>query len=110
MKPGLRNWTSSYQLQKTRLPKSPNDNKFNPDYYIDICQHIYYIIFMKLQLSKIDPKSLQTPTNFAKQKDVDRKYIYELIKKDVIDFVEIDGVIFIHLNQRAKDYTKTRYL
>jgi hypothetical protein len=65
---------------------------------------------MKVQLSKIDPKSLQTPTNYAKEKDVDRKYIYELIKKDVIDFVEIDNVMFVYLNQRAKDYTKTRYL
>ena len=65
---------------------------------------------MQLQLPKIDPKILQTPTNYAKEKDVDRKYIYELIKKDVIDFVEIDGVKFIYLNQRAKDYTKTRYL
>jgi hypothetical protein len=65
---------------------------------------------MKLLFPKIDHKSLQTPTNYAKEKDVDRKYIYELIKKDVIDFVEIDGVMFIYLNQRAKDYTKTRYL
>jgi hypothetical protein len=30
--------------------------------------------------------------------------------KDIIDYVEIDGVMFIYLNQRAKDYTKTRYL
>jgi hypothetical protein len=54
---------------------------------------------MKLHFPKIDYKFLQTPSNYAKEKDVDRKYIYQLIKKDIIDFVEIDGVKFIYLNQ-----------
>lgn len=65
---------------------------------------------MKIQLSKIDLGILQTPANFARDKGVDRKYIYQLFKEDVLDYIEIDGVMFVYLNQKAKKYTKTRNL
>lgn len=65
---------------------------------------------MKIQLGKIDLGILQTPANYAKDKNVDRKYIYQLLKEDALDFLEIDGVMFVILNQKARAYKKTRYL
>lgn len=65
---------------------------------------------MEIQLSKIDRKILQVPANYAKEKGVDRKYIYQLFKDDIIDFIEIDGVKFVYLNQKAKGYKKIRNL
>ena len=65
---------------------------------------------MKINLSKIDCSNLRTPTNFAKEKSVDRKYIYQLFAKEILDYIEIDGVKFVFLNQKAIRYKKNHNL
>ena len=63
---------------------------------------------------KINPKTirielLQTATNFALEKGVDRKYIYILLEKDIVDYVEINGVKFVYQNDKSKHYKKTNF-
>lgn len=50
----------------------------------------------------IDEKYLKTVKNYAKtrvnrkgKRGVSKTYVWDLIKKDIIDTVEIDGVIFV---------------
>ena len=61
---------------------------------------------MTLKPVNID-QPLMTPANFAKEyinrpnEQTARKYVYDLINHDKIDHTEIDGVIFIILNDRT---------
>lgn len=52
----------------------------------------------------IDISKLRTPINYAKDKNVSKQRIYELIGKNRFDVVEIDGTKFIILNEKAKEY------
>jgi len=54
----------------------------------------------------IDINKLRVPTNFAKEKGISNTMIYEMIKKNVVDFVLIDGYMFIHLTEKTKSYKK----
>jgi hypothetical protein len=63
---------------------------------------------MKIQLSKIDRGLLQIPAYFAKEKRVDRKYIYELFQDDILNYIEMDSVMFVYLSKKTKRYKGTR--
>ncbi len=65
---------------------------------------------MKLQKNNIELDKLITPANFAKTKNVSRKWIYKLMENDALDFIEIDGVKFIYLNDKTKEYKRTQRL
>lgn len=54
----------------------------------------------------VDIKQLRVPGNFAKEKGISKVMIYDLMKKDVVDWIEIDGYMFIHLTEKTLSYTK----
>jgi hypothetical protein len=43
----------------------------------------------------VDEKKLKTVSNYADKRGVHRNWIYQLIKKNAIQFVKIDGITFI---------------
>lgn len=61
---------------------------------------------MKIKLKNIEIDKLITPANYGLKKGIDRKIIYYLMKEDRIDYTEIDGVKFVVLNEKTKNYTK----
>lgn len=65
---------------------------------------------MKIEKTNIEVAKLRSASNFAKEKGIDRKWAYPLMDNDVVDYVEIEGTKFVYLNQKAKDYQKTRRL
>ena len=58
------------------------------------------------KIRKIAIKDLMTPNNFAGKKGVSRQMIYQLIKKELVDSVVIDGTIFVLLTEKSKNYKK----
>ena len=63
---------------------------------------------MQLKLKNIEINKLITPNNFAKLKDIDRKAVYYLINADKLDYIVIDGVIFIVLTDKSKNYKRRK--
>ena len=61
---------------------------------------------MKINPKNIEISKLITPANFGIKKGIDRKVVYYLIKEDRIDFTEIDGVMFVVLTEKSKNYKK----
>ena len=55
---------------------------------------------------KIDTNKLKTLNNYAKEKGVARQRAYKLVDAGKIDCVEIDGVKFVLLNDKSKNYRK----
>ncbi len=56
----------------------------------------------------IDKDKLLTVSNFAKTKQMTRQHIYRLAKADVLTMVEIDGVAFIELDEKAEQLERQR--
>lgn len=54
----------------------------------------------------IDTKTLKTIHNFGKMKNLSRQRVYQLIEVGRFDTVEIDGVKFIIMNDKAIKYKK----
>lgn len=63
---------------------------------------------MLIEKKKIEVNKVKTAANFAKEKGIDRKWVYPLMNQDVIDYVIIDGVKFVYLNEKSKSYKKKR--
>jgi hypothetical protein len=61
---------------------------------------------VKIKLKKIDIDKLITPANYGSKKGIDRKSVYYLMKIGKIDFIEIDSVKFILLNEKSKKFIK----
>lgn len=59
---------------------------------------------MKLSLNRIYLDKLITPANYGIHRGIDRKIVYYLMKVDRIDYTEIDGVKFVVLNPKSKNY------
>jgi len=57
---------------------------------------------------KIDIKKLITLNNYAKLKGIARQRAYKLADSNRIDCLEIDGVKFIMLNEKALNYKRIR--
>jgi len=55
---------------------------------------------------RIDSKVLKTFKNFGKMKDLSRQRVYQLVEAGKLDSLDIDGVKFIILNQKATKYKK----
>jgi len=57
---------------------------------------------------KIDITKLMTLSNFAKLKGIARQRAYKLVDAKRLDCIEIDGVKFIVMNDKAKEYQKPK--
>ncbi len=55
---------------------------------------------------RIDSKALKTFKNFGKMKNLSRQRVYQLVESGKFDSIEIDGVKFIILNQKATKFKK----
>jgi hypothetical protein len=56
----------------------------------------------------IDKEKLLTVSNFAKIKQMTRQHIYRLAKSEVLTLIEIDGVSFIQLDEKAEKLERLR--
>lgn len=56
----------------------------------------------------MDINSLQTISNFAKDKGITRQHAYRLEDSGDITLVKIDGVAFVVLDEKAKNFTRKR--
>jgi hypothetical protein len=61
---------------------------------------------MELEIKSIDIKKLRKASNFAKDKGIFRTSAYKLIEEGVIDYITIDNVVFVVLNDKAISYKK----
>lgn len=57
---------------------------------------------------KIGTSELLTISNFAKKKGMSRQHVYRLIKSGEINQVVIDGIKFVHLDEKAQNLQKKR--
>lgn len=57
---------------------------------------------------KIETTKLRTITNFAKEQELSRMHVYRLIEAGTISTVSIDGVNFIHLDEKTNTYQRKR--
>ena len=55
---------------------------------------------------KIDTDTLKTFSNFGKMKNISRQRIHILVQDGRFDTIEIDGVKFIVMNDKAIKYKK----
>ena len=63
---------------------------------------------MLIEKKNIETDKLKAVTNYAKEKGVDRKWVYPLMNQGVIDYVLIDGVKFVYLSEKSKNYKKKK--
>ena len=56
----------------------------------------------------IESNKLKTVSNFADEKDVTRQHVYRLIKGNEINSINIDGVLFVIMDKKAKNFEKKR--
>ena len=56
----------------------------------------------------VDITKLKTINNFAKMKNISRQRIYKTLESNNFDIVEIDGVKFVYLSEKSKNYKKKR--
>jgi len=61
---------------------------------------------MRLDLKNIDIKKLRKVSNFAKDKGILRTSAYRLIDEGILDYIVIDQVVFVVLNDKAINYKK----
>lgn len=61
---------------------------------------------MKIKLKDIEISKLITPANYGIKKGIDRKVVYYLVKEDRVDYTEIDGVMFVVLTNKSRNYSK----
>lgn len=54
----------------------------------------------------VDINQLRVPGNFAKEKSISKVMIYDLMKRDIVDWISIDGYMFIQLTEKTLSYTK----
>lgn len=54
----------------------------------------------------VDITKLMTINNFAKMKNISRQRIYKTLESNNFDIVEIDGVKFVYLSEKSKNYKK----
>ena len=57
---------------------------------------------------KIDSNKLQKVSNYAKEKGITRQHVYRLIENEEINGIEIDGVNFVILDEKAEAFERKR--
>jgi hypothetical protein len=55
---------------------------------------------------KIESKTLKTFKNYGDTKNISRQRIYKLVEAGKLDSIDIDGVRFIIMNDKAIKYKK----
>ena len=55
---------------------------------------------------RIDSNKLKTFPNFGRMKNISRQRIHKLVEAERFDTIEIDGVKFIIMNEKAIKYKK----
>ena len=55
---------------------------------------------------KIDTNKLKTLPNFGKLRGVSKQRVHQLVQAGRFDTIEIDGVKFILMNEKALEYLK----
>ena len=69
--------------------------------------YIKNLAHLKLIKGSVDSiKKLRKASNFAKDKGIFRTSTYKLIEEGVIDYITIDNVVFVVLNDKAISYKK----
>lgn len=63
---------------------------------------------MLIKKKNIELNKVKTATNFAKEKGIDRKWVYPLMEQDAIDYVLIDGKKFVYLSEKSRNYKKKK--
>ena len=56
----------------------------------------------------LNTEELLTIANFASLKQLSRQHVYRLIESNEITKVEIDGVLFILQDEKAKNFLRKR--
>ncbi len=56
----------------------------------------------------VDKDKLLTVSNFAKLKQMTRQHIYRLAKAGTLTMIDIDGVAFIQLDEKAEQLERQR--
>jgi hypothetical protein len=56
----------------------------------------------------IESNKLKTVSNYAADKDITRQHVYRLIKGNEINSINIDGVLFVIIDEKAKNFEKKR--
>jgi len=56
----------------------------------------------------IESNNLMTVTNFSKEKGLSRQHVYRLIKSGEINSIDIDGVVFVILDEKSQNFTRKR--
>jgi DNA-binding phage protein len=57
---------------------------------------------------KVDTEILQTVSNYAQDKGLSRQHIYRLEQNGELDIIRIDGVAFVLLNDKARNFQRKR--
>jgi excisionase family DNA binding protein len=57
---------------------------------------------------KINTENLITISNYAKLKNLSRQHVYRLIENNELTLVKIDGISFIYMDDKGKDFIKKR--
>jgi len=57
---------------------------------------------------KTDITKLKTISNYAIYKGLSRQHVYRLVQKNELTMVEIDGVSFILLDEKAVEFVRKR--
>jgi collagenase-like PrtC family protease len=52
--------------------------------------------------------NLMTVTNYANLKELSRQHVYRLVQNNELTLIEIDGIKFILLDEKAVDFIKKR--
>ena len=63
---------------------------------------------MYMEIKKANIEDLKTVSKFAALKKVSRQFVYQLIDKQELDYTVIDGVIFIVMNNKTKNYKRKK--
>lgn len=56
----------------------------------------------------INIKHLITLSNYGKLKNLSRQHVYRLVKNGELTVIEIDGIKFIYLDEKANDFVRKR--
>ncbi|NCO64662.1 MAG: hypothetical protein GW772_13050 [Flavobacteriia bacterium] len=51
---------------------------------------------------------LMTVSNYANLKELSRQHVYRLVQNNELTLIEIDGIKFILLDEKAVDFAKKR--
>ena len=57
---------------------------------------------------QINSEKLQTISNYAIVKGLSRMQVYRLIRDNQLNSLEIDGILFVLIDEKAENFTRKR--